>query len=354
MWYNSRFFKYSIGTILVLLIIYLCILLAPVINALLEFITTLLLPLLIGGVLFYILRPLRDLLEKNKIPRLYAIAIIYCALAIVIALITIYLWPFFSEQITSFSQSPAGKIQEVQDKTIDFINIFNFADLSTLELKRALDSFLRKMTNWLTQDIISVIGKFTKITSLIIFTPFILFYFLKDSSSFQPLVFSATPKTYKDIMKRLLRDFDATLHIYIGGQFLIAVIIGTLMFIGYSIIGLPYALLLAMLALVFNMIPFIGTFISTIPALLVGFAESPWLAFKVLLVILVVHLLDANVISPYILGSRLNIHPMTILLLLITCGSLYGILGLLLAAPIYALIKVLVMDLYDESTEKAE
>jgi predicted PurR-regulated permease PerM len=351
MWYQSGFIKYAVGIILVLTILYLTLQLYPILSTIFQFISTLALPLLIAGLLYYILRPLRDWFESKKIPRIYAIILIYLILIGSFSLIVVYLWPFFSKEIDEFTRSPENKIQEVQQKTISFMNLFNFKELSTTELRDILKNYLTSILDWFSKDILNIMTQATKIASYMIFTPFILFYLLKDGDRVGASVSRSFPKNYRPAVRLILGDLDETLSIYISGQFTVALIVGALLFIGYLILGLPYAFLLALFALIFNLIPFVGTFISTIPALLVGFGFGPWVAAEVLLLVLMVHALDANIISPYILGHKLNIHPITIILLLIASGATYGIMGLLLATPLYALLKVFLIDLYYEKDE---
>jgi predicted PurR-regulated permease PerM len=119
-----------------------------------------------------------------------------------------------------------------------------------------------------------------------------------------------------------------------------------MMYIGYLIIGLDYSILLAMFAMLTNVIPFLGPFIAVIPAVIVGFLDSPFMVVQVLIVVIVVQQIDGNVSSPLIMGKRLDIHPLTIILLLIVAGSMGGLLGMLLAVPTYAILKVICSHSY--------
>lgn len=132
---------------------------------------------------------------------------------------------------------------------------------------------------------------------------------------------------------------------------MVAFFVGILIYIGYWLAGLHYALLLAWFAFVFNLIPFCGPFLSTIPALFIGLSQSPWMGIKVVVVVLLVHLLDMNIISPKIVGKRLNIHPVTIILLLIASFSLLGLLGIFLITPLYAVLRTLFWHLYGMKLE---
>jgi predicted PurR-regulated permease PerM len=101
-----------------------------------------------------------------------------------------------------------------------------------------------------------------------------------------------------------------------------------------------------MLAIVFMTIPFLGPFLAITPAIFVGLSTSSWMVLKVIIVFAIVQQTEANFISPQIIGQRLNIHPLTIILLLLAAGSLYGLPGLFLVTPLYALAKVLIENIY--------
>ncbi len=127
---------------------------------------------------------------------------------------------------------------------------------------------------------------------------------------------------------------------------LVSTSVGALLFIGYLIIGLDYALTLSLIAIIFMTIPFLGPFLSIAPALLVGVSNSSLMVLKVIIVFVIVQQCEANVLSPQIIGQRLKIHPLTIILLLLAAGSLYGLAGLILVTPFYALAKVLIENIY--------
>lgn len=101
-----------------------------------------------------------------------------------------------------------------------------------------------------------------------------------------------------------------------------------------------------MIAVVFTTIPFVGPFLAITPAFLVALSDSPFMVMKVIVLFVIVQQLESNVISPQVIGQRLNIHPLTIILLLLAAGTLYGLIGLILVTPLYALAKVLIESLY--------
>lgn len=346
MWYKLSFFKYAAAIIAVLLIIYLLSNVGFLFTPIIDFIETLTFPVLLAGILYYILRPAVRLQEKVKIPRVLAIISIYFCLFLAAVLVSDHVTPYITEQISAFTEAPSESIEVVREKTVNIMNIFNFNMYTVAELQNMLTAFLKKINTLISENIVATLTNVTKVAVILVITPFILFYFLKDDGLFYSRVLTYIPQKYQRDAQMLLDDADLTLSTFITGQLIVAFVVGIIILIGYLIIGLKNAVLLACFAMVFITIPFIGTFIAIIPALLVGLAESPFMALKVVLVVLVAHMLEANLISPQIMSKRLHIHPLIIILILLASGFLYGIVGLFLATPAYALLKVIVIDVY--------
>lgn len=348
MWYNQHFFKTALSVLLIFLIVYLGYQLFPLFASAFQFITTLFFPVFIAGVFYYIFRPIMRYFDRKKVSRYFAVALIYLCLLICISIIISLVWPYIAKQVVEFSSFPTEKLKEVENKTVDIMNLFNFYSLSHDQLRDLLLYYLQKITAWISGGFFNNIASVTKVATYFVVTPFILFYFLKDDKQMYQKFMKFVPADYKDRFKKVLGDIDETLSSYISGQVLVAIIVGFLILIGYLLIGLDYAVVLALIAFVFNLIPFGGPIISTVPALLIGLAQSPFMAFKVIIVISVVHLLDLNLISPRVVGTRLNVHPVTIILLLVASISLFGFLSLFFIIPLYAVLKSLSLDLWEE------
>ena len=132
-----------------------------------------------------------------------------------------------------------------------------------------------------------------------------------------------------------------------------AIVVGIIFAIGYSIIGLDYAISLSVIAGIFNIIPYLGSIMAVVPALIIGLLISPYMFIKVLIVVAIEQLLEGRFVSPQILGNNLKIHPVTILLVLLGAGRLFGLSGVILGVPGYAVIKVIVTELYNTFRESS-
>lgn len=354
MWYNQKLFKIPVITLTIFLCILAALKILPFFGTFINQISNLIFSIIIAQVLYYAARPLREYLEKKKVPRLLAIFIIFIILCIALALIIRFIWPFLSQQFSEFAETPKEKIAEVENKTIGIISSFNFTNFSEIQIKENLIFYMKEAMLYIVKNISVTVSSLAQIASYFVVTPFLLFYFLKDDYGMFSEIINHIPRNKRKTVKRILNNVDTTLAHYINGQILVSCIVSVLIFAGYSLIGLNYAFVLALIAFLFNLIPFCGPFISTIPALLIGFSDSPFMALKVLIVILSVHLLDMNLISPRIVGYSLNIHPTTIIVLLVLGFSLGGILGLFVITPLYAVLKSVASDIIEIRATKTK
>jgi predicted PurR-regulated permease PerM len=134
---------------------------------------------------------------------------------------------------------------------------------------------------------------------------------------------------------------------YIRGQIIVSFCIGFLLYIGYLIIGLEYSLILAIIAACTSIVPYLGPAIAITPALIVSIVTSPVMLLKMIVVWTIVQLIEGKFISPQIMGRSLQIHPITIIFIILTAGNLFGIAGIILAVPGYAVLKVIFTHLFN-------
>ena len=117
--------------------------------------------------------------------------------------------------------------------------------------------------------------------------------------------------------------------------------------IGFAVIGLEYAVTLGIIAGFLNLIPYLGSFLAMIPAIFLAIVAGPFMIIKVLIVFAVEQTIEGRLISPLVLGNQLSIHPVTILLVLLTSGKLFGIIGVILGIPVYAAAKVVITHVFE-------
>lgn len=349
---QTKFFRIGYGVLLVFLIIWVGVKIDFIFYPLKVLVQTLFAPIVISGVLFYLFRPLVNMLVARRIPKSLSILIVYLLFALLVTMIVIFVAPILQRQFTELINSLPALIQTVIEKGQElassewftrFTDSFN-VDFNSLSEK--VSDYLVIGLNVISANFKSVIGFVANVFLLIVTVPFILFYLLRDGDKIRNGILKLLPKTRKDGIKDILTKMDETVSLYIRGQIIVAFIIGVLCLIGYLIVGLDYAFLLALIAMATNVIPYVGAFLAAVPAVLVALVDSPFMVVKVLIVAVIAQQIEGNLISPQIMGKQLEIHPLTILLLLMVVGSLVGPIGMLLAVPVYAVAKIVVVHVY--------
>lgn len=343
MWIRKPFFEYATGTLLIVVILFF---LGKIDYAIWPFqviITTIFAPILIAGLLYYLIRPFLHLLMR-AIPKIAGIIVVFSAFAITIALVVYFFGPTIKEQMATIGELAPETVEEVTEESESIVSDFEFAGVSGMQVQQSVLSYVEGLSNNLMENVMDLLGILMNVAVVLIVVPFILFFLLKDDDKLIPHLMKYLSEEHKPEGRKVLKDVDETLSNYIVGQAIVAAVIGVLMFIGYLIIGLENALLLAFFAMSLTIVPFLGPLIGIIPALFVALVgDDPLImAVKVILVLLVVQQIEGNLITPNIMGNRLDIHPLTIILLLLIAAALYGFIGILIAIPLYAVLKTLI------------
>ncbi|MET3683019.1 putative PurR-regulated permease PerM [Alkalibacillus flavidus] len=347
---NGKWFRIGYGIILILLIIFLSTKVRFIFEPLFVLFQTLFIPVIFAGILYYLIRPFVDFSSKY-IPRPLAVLIVFLAGVGAITGIAILVAPELERQFNNLANSLPDLIDDANQMLLNIQASDWFSRISPEE--DAITNFFTNLENNLNDILSSIasqiteyIGVVANVLITIIVVPFILFYLLKDGERLPRRVINFLPKRYQDEAAEILDDMDNALSSYIQGQIIVSCFVGVLLYIGYTIIDLRFSLILAVVALLTNFIPFIGPWIGTIPGVVVGILDSPFQALLVIILVVVVQQIESNLISPQVMGKKLQIHPITIIFLLLFAGRFGGILAMIIAVPTYAVLKVIVSHIY--------
>ncbi|MCS1351820.1 AI-2E family transporter [Mechercharimyces sp. CAU 1602] len=347
---QTKFFHTLYALILLALLIYLGTKIDFIFLPIVVTFQTLFFPFLIAGLLFYLFRPIVVLLHQYRIPKALSILLIYLAFIGVVTLAVLLIGPVLQAQFTSLIERTPELIFDIE-KQINHLQknpwvIDIMKQINLEEYTQQASQYISDGLSTIGTNVASLIGVITNIVLAFVTVPFILFYMLKEGEKAPEQVLKLLPTNRRQAGRSILSDMDRAISSFIQGQVTVSFFVGTLALIGYWIIGLDYALLLALVMMFTNVIPYIGPFIGTVPALIVGFIDRPIMALYVLIVAVIAQQLEGNLISPLVMGKTLNVHPLTIIVVLLVSGSLAGFLGLLLAVPTYAVSKVVVSHVY--------
>ena len=348
---KKKFHYWLLQILIIAAIIYLCTKISFLFKPVAVLFSTLFVPIIITGFLYFLLNPIVKFLQKNKIPKTLAIIILYVGVIGIIILAIGSIVPMISKQVSElFSNIPkyaddAVKYFQYLNDTKQYKWIMNQEYVKIEDITENLKAYAQTIPSNITNGIGSIISTMTKITITIVTVPFLLFYCFKDGSKFPEALSKFFPSSYRKEGLKIIKDTSETIAAYIQGQVIVALFVGTLSLIGYWIIGLDYALVMALVVAVTNIIPYVGPLIGGAPAVIIALFTSPTQALLVIIVITIAQQIEGNILSPLILGKRLDTHPATIIILLLVAGNLAGILGMILAVPTYAAIKTIVINI---------
>jgi predicted PurR-regulated permease PerM len=300
-------------------------------------------------ILAYIISPIADLTSKHlRLNRTFVVAIIYLILVALILTLPALLIPFLVSQIQDFVEYTPELVRQVGE----FFNkplIFGDLQFEAQDLYNQISSSIQTIISSMAT---STIGLLTNIASGLFWTVFILvasFYLVKDVKIIVTWVEEAVPPGYRHDFRRLRLRIANAWNAFLRGQLILCIVMGVIVAITMAAIGLPNALFIGLLFGVLEFIPNLGPTIASIPAVLIAFFEGStvlnisngWFAILVIIINTLLQQLENNFLVPRILGQSLNLHPLVVLIAAIIGAQLAGVLGILLAAPAVATLRIL-------------
>ena len=269
-------------------------------------------PIILSLILYYLLNPVINLMERYNIPRLLAITIVFLVIIGGATLIIDLLIPVIGDQIKQLANNFPKYIEKF-NRAIDKVTHMSILSSFYNQIQEWLDSTSKKIPS-LTSDYFSGFG--TKIRTfaeaivnvgvVIATTPFVLFFMLKDGTKFRDYTTKIMPPKFRKDYHDLLEKMSVQVGSYIQGQIIVSFCIGILLFIGYSIIGLDYGLVLASIAAVTSVVPYLGPTIAISPAIIIAIITSPFMLLKLIIVWTLVQFIEGHFISPNIMGKTLK------------------------------------------------
>lgn len=247
------------------------------------------------------------------------------------------------DSIRAYAQSFNNMVYNIQQK-LDSIGFLQETEDAVQEAAGKLGSFVQNITAKIVEGITKAGNQFINFTMSLV----IAFYLLKDKAGFinftNRLLKILLPSRTLENLKQLWFDIDHVLSGYIRGQLTDSCIMGVLIGFSVAIIGIDFPIIIGIIAGIANIIPYFGPIIGMIPAALMGLiSDNPMKALYAVITLLILQQIDGAIIAPKIVGESVDVHPVAIVVALAVGGSLFGLLGMLLAVPAAALMKLLLM-----------
>ncbi|WP_214708080.1 MULTISPECIES: AI-2E family transporter [unclassified Exiguobacterium] len=354
--FQNKWYRFLFWTLTIFLVIWVGTEISFVFQPVQVILALVTVPLIIAGLFYYFLVGIVDFLEKRmEGKRPLAVGITLGGLVLIFTLVFSVLGPVLGEQISSLVNALPSIAKEFQVQAFavrDSLMQNEFLSRFVAENDDMFTEFTNNVTTYLGDifgNIASSLGQFvgfiTSAVITIVVIPFMLLYMLLDGKRLPDSIVKLLPSSYETETRKILHDMHMTVQNYVHAQLIVAFFIGITSLIGLWIIGLDYAILLALFMMVTNIIPYVGPFLGAAPAVVVAFIQDPIKVLWVIVVIIIVQQIESNVISPLIQGKSLKVHPLTIIIVLLVAGNLAGIIGMLIAVPFYAVAKVVIQNI---------
>ena len=303
-------------------------------------------PIFIGFLIAWLFEPLVKWLQKKKVPRIVGCIISYLIIFGILFLLLYLLIPTFIDQIKDFAATIPELLKNSQKILDKFFETFSrVTDIKVSGIKKEVYMALENLGVILTTNIPATLinigksifsGGVTFILGLMIG-----FYILYDFNKIKENIENILPKTWRKNYRELSTRLNNSLRNYFQGLFFIMILIFITQSIGLTLAGLQAPLIFALFCALTDVIPYFGPYIGAIPAVIVGFTASPLTGILVIISILIVQLIENNFYQPLIMGHTMKLHPVTIMIGLLIFQHFFGIIGMIIATPVIACLKVI-------------
>ena len=302
-------------------------------------------PLFLGLLIAWLVEPAINYFVKNKVGRKLATVVVYLILIFIIILIAALIVPEFIAQVNelitripNFLKSINTFINDTFKSTADF-------DLSSVKesLINTINNFVNNFTSENLTGIVEKLSSSIKVVSNFVLGILIAFYLSLDFKNVNKYVSILIPNRFREDIKKITTPLNEMLRNYVNGTLLSCLFVMILSLIGFLISGVSSPLLFAIFCAITNLIPYFGPYIGGIPVVLIGFTMNPYVGFCCLITVVLVQFLEGNILNPLIVGKAVDLHPVILMLSLLVFEYFFGIFGMVIAVPIVATIKIVLL-----------
>ncbi len=302
-------------------------------------------PFFFASIIAYIAYPLMEVFVQREVPRSTAIILVYLVIGVIVGVIVSVLVPQLASEVDEILRLLPQHTKNLEGFGQDALR--NFQRIPIPEGIQDSINLVIQRIQLLLEGLASrvadlLVGMVSQLVSLVI-SPFLAFYLLRDLAPLKRHFYFYIPNRYRKDIYYLAKAGNKVLNGFIRGQLVISLLVGLLIAAGLAIVGIRYALFIGFIAGLFNIIPYFGPIIGFIPTMLLALLKSPMSVFWVLLVFLVVNQIEATVLAPKIIGERVGLHPLAVIFAVLAGGELMGIMGMLIAVPVAAIIRVFML-----------
>jgi predicted PurR-regulated permease PerM len=307
-------------------------------------ILTILAPFFIGLVIAWLLDPCVKFINKKGISRVLGTIFTYFIMIAILYLIITTVVPILLNQVNEFIATLPPIINNITDwanKSIDRFKDISFIDITSIkgDITKGAQDFITSLTKETPTMIFSFVKSFISGAGIFALGLMVGFYLLFDFDNIGKTLLSLLPKRARDDATSLFKEANSFLFSYVKGTLLVSLAIFVLSTIIFIIAGLKAPLLFGLICGITNVIPYIGPYLGGVPAVIVGFSQGLPTGIISLIGIFVIQFIEGNLIHPIVMSKTMRLHPVTIIIGLLIFGYFFGIVGMIIATPLVAMIK---------------
>ena len=300
--------------------------------------------LVISALFAYLLAPFVTWAESYGLNRNLATLAVFVVISIILFFSFLFLFPIGISQLSQLQTGPMidqmeAIISDLEARVESPLARVGINDLDLItSLKTLITNFIR--------DTINYVPNVLAMLSNLVVVPFMMFFFIKDGHTIKKSIIDLVPNKYFEFSLNVLQKMDLQLGNYLRGQFLVAFVVGAMATIALWLLNVDFFLVIGPVAGLANMIPYLGPIIGLLPAILASLVTSG--NFETVPAIVItfmgIQLIDNMLLQPLILAKNVELHPLLVLVAILAGGKLFGVIGLLLAVPFTAILKVIIME----------
>ena len=304
-----------------------------------------LVPVFLGLFLAYLLAPAVRFFESRGLGPLPAIIAVYLLLMAVVLSLGVFVLPQgvaqleklirglpeYIEWVTAYVHRAEEGMYRVQLPQTLQDALLSVVDRTEMAMDEVMDKFVNALFGLLSHSF------------SLLAAPVLSFYFLHDRKTLTRRFIGLIPAHWRDRVEDLLSEMDGVLKGFIRSRLLVAAFVGVSVALVFIAIGLPYSFLVGSIAGVADLIPYFGPILGAVPALLVAATHSPRVIVKILIALIVIQQIESIVVSPLVVGDGVSLHPVWVVIALFSGARVGGLVGMLIAIPVFASLRVLGM-----------
>lgn len=305
--------------------------------------------LLVSILISTVLSPFVNAMERRNIPRALGALIVLLAFLFLFLGTLRFLIPVIREQAVAIhdlvqSQQPAEIIKNVQQWILDKLPFIQANEIQNLDIGAKINAVVTEFVSGSVSLLFNIAGMISSFFIVLVIT----YLLMKDSRRLKKGVITLIPNRYFEPGLSLFYKIQLQLSNYIRGQLTDALVIGILSVIGLWILNIKYFIFIGLLAGLANLIPYIGPVVGAVPAMIISIINNPGhpiMLVYIALLFAIVQLIDNSIVSPMVMSKSVNIHPISVIVIIIVGGNLMGVFGMLIAVPVAGIIRVTIKQI---------